>query len=219
MKFKSYKSEVVDVAEKGIVTIAISKFNAEDMGGDIVRKGAFMKTFKEDNGRIKHVIDHQLKASAIIGLPVKMYESDTHAVVESALNLEKEISRDVFSDYKFFKEHGKSLEHSFGYLTTKQGSLKLKGEEILELKMYEYTTTAIGMMADTPLLSLKTDDIMMLEDYLRKYDVSNKKGKQIEEIILKIKALKEPSTDTLVIEPTSSLMKLNELMKTKNIFN
>lgn len=219
MKFKSYKSEVVDVAEKGIVTIAISKFNTEDMGGDIVRKGAFMKTFKEDNGRIKHVIDHQLKASAIVGLPTKMYESDTHAVVESHLNLEKEISRDLFSDYKFFKEHGKSLEHSFGYLTTKQGNLKLKGEEILELKMYEYTTTAIGMMADTPLLSLKSDDIQMLEDYLRKYDVSNKKGKQIEEIILKIKSLKEPSIDTLVNEPGSPLMKLNELLKTKNIFN
>lgn len=219
MKFKSYKSEVVDVAEKGIVTIAISKFNTEDMGGDIVRKGAFMKTFKEDNGRIKHVIDHQLKASAIVGLPIKMYESDTHAVVESHLNLEKEISRDLFSDYKFFKEHGKSLEHSFGYLTTKQGSMKLKGEEILELKMYEYTTTAIGMMADTPLLSLKSDDIPMLENYLRKYDVSNTKGKLIEEIILKIKSLKEPSTDTLSIEPTLSLGKLNELLKTKNIFN
>jgi hypothetical protein len=279
MKFKSYKSEVVDVAEKGIVTIAISKFNTEDMGGDIVRKGAFMKTFKEDNGRIKHVIDHQLKASAIVGLPIKMYESDTHAVVESALNLEKEISRDLFSDYKFFKEHGKSLEHSFGYLTTKQGSLKLKGEEILELKMYEYTTTAVGMMADTPLLSLKSFDVSALEQYLRKYDVSDNKGKQIEGIIMQIKAMamgngadmefidrmiphhqmaiemvnefqgkvknttlikimqnivssqtaeidkmnmikKEPSNDTPVNEPMGkSLIKLNELLKTKNIFN
>ncbi len=216
MKRKSLKSEVVDIAEKGIVTIAISRFDNEDMGGDIVRKGAFVRTFKEGGDRIKHYMDHQLKQMANVGLPVKMYETSTHAVVESALNLEKEISRDLFSDYKFFKEHGKTLEHSYGYETIK-GKARGRGEEIFELKMYEYSTVGLGMNPETPLLDLKSFDQCALEEYLRKFDVSNKRGKEIEFIIQKIKELQgthnpeEPETH-------SPVKGLSELLTTKNIF-
>jgi hypothetical protein len=201
-KQKSFKAEVLDTNEKGIVTIAISRFDKEDMGGDITKKGAFAKTFKEDNGRIKHVLDHRLMQSAVVGLPSKMYETDKYAIVESALNLEKEISRDLFSDYKFFQSYGKTLEHSYAYRTTKgedrfDNAGKYLGEIINELKMFEYSTTAMGMNADTPLLGLKTeDDLKALEQYLRKFNVSEKHAKEIQNIIDKVKALREPSTDT-----------------------
>ena len=206
MKTKSLKSEVVDIAEKGIVTIAISKFGNRDSYDDIVRKGAFTKTFQEGGGRIKHVMDHQLRQMAVVGLPMKMYETDTHAVVESALNLEKQISRDLFSDYKFFKEHGKTLEHSYMYDTVKTNeNREIKGEDIAELKMYEYSTVAMGANSETPLLDIKSwavEDVALLEDYLRKYDVSNTKGKQIEEIIKLIKSLQEPG-NTPTNEPVT----------------
>lgn len=221
MKFKDYKSEVVDVAEKGIVTIAISRFDNEDLGGDIVRKGAFVKTFKEGGDRIKHYIDHLMKQAYNVGLPVKMYETDTHGVVESALNLEKQIARDLYADYKFFNEHGKSLTHSFGYETIK-GKARQRGEEIFEVKMYEYSTVGLSMNPETPMLDLKAfDDYTQLEAYLRKYDVSNTKGRAIEEIIQKIKALKDPATasqEDTQQEPTQSLKRLNDLLTTKKIF-
>lgn len=220
MKHKSFKSEVVDVAEKGIVTIAISRFDNEDMGGDIVRKGAFVRTFKEGGDRIKHYMDHSLKQMANVGLPIKMYESETHAVVESVLNLEKQISRDLFSDYKFFKEHGKTLEHSYGYETIK-GKARSRGEEIFELKMYEYSTVGLGMNPETPLLDLKSFDADTLREYLRKYDVSDKKGKQIEFIIQKIKELSDQGTHNPDHEPSTHnpVKQLNQLLDTKNIFN
>lgn len=206
MKFKIFKSGVVDVADKGIVTISISKFGNEDLGGDIVHKGAFKKTFQEGSNRIKHVIDHTLRYSGIVGLPLKMYENDTHAVVESALNLEKQLSRDLFSDYKFFKDHDRTLEHSYAYETIKGKPIPQKGEEIFELKMYEYSTVALGMNPETALLDIKSiGGIEALEGYLRKYDVSNKRGKEIESIIKQIKELQEPDrtpadeSDTLVI--------------------
>jgi|SRR5688572_15800138 len=220
MKHKSLKSEVVDVAEKGIVTIAISRFDNEDMGGDIVRKGAFVRTFKEGGDRIKHYMDHSIRQSANVGLPIKMYETSTHAVVESALNLEKEIARDLFSDYKFFKEHGKTLEHSFGYETIK-GKARGRGEEIFELKMYEYSTVGIAMNPETPLLGIKSfgeDDIKILEDYLRKFDVTNTKGKQIEFIIHKIKEL-QATHNPEEPETHSPVKRLGKLLETKNIFN
>lgn len=221
MKYKSLKSEVVDVAEKGIVTIAISRFDNEDMGGDIVRKGAFTRTFKEGGDRIKHYMDHSLKQMANVGLPVKMYETFTHAVVESALNLEKEISRDLFSDYKFFKEHGKTLEHSFGYETIK-GKSRGRGEEIFELKMYEYSTVGLGMNPETPLLGIKSFDqstISELESFLRKYDVSNTKGKQIEAIITQIKSFTDQATHNPEPSTHNPVKQLNQLLLTKNIFN
>lgn len=222
MKTKTFKSPIMDIADKGIVTIAISRFGNEDYGEDIVHKGAFAKTFTEGGNRIKHFIDHTIRASSVVGLPIKMYETDTHAVVESALNLEKQISRDLFSDYKFFQANKKSLDHSFGYDTIQGKARTKKGEDIFELKMYEYSTVGIGMNPDTPLLDLKSmteDDIPLLEEYLRKYDVSNKRGKQIESIIKQIKELKEPVKATPDDEPVIPLAtQLNELLKTKKIF-
>jgi HK97 family phage prohead protease len=210
MKLKSLKSEVVDVVEdKGIVTIAISKFDNRDSYDDIVRKGAFTKTFKESGNRIKHVLDHNLRTTAIVGLPIKMYETDTHAIVESKLNLEKQIARDLFSDYKFFQENGRTLEHSFMYDTIKKNENKtIKGEDIAELKMYEYSTVALGANPETPLLGIKSiDELPLLEEYLKKYDVSNKRGKEIEDIIAKIKALSEPLSTQDTDEPVNTLVK------------
>jgi HK97 family phage prohead protease len=220
MRFKNYKNEIVDVADKGIVTIAISRFDNEDAGEDIVRKGAFERTFREGKDRIKHYIDHVMKQEKNVGLPIKMYETSTHAVVESALNLEKEISRDLFADYKFYKEHGKSLEHSFGYETIKGKARSKRGEEIFELKMYEYSTVGYAMNPETPLLDLKSFDnlaeqIDNLEQYLRKYDVSKTKGEQIEQIIKLIKGLTHDAPESVTHNPINEL---NKLLNTKNIF-
>jgi hypothetical protein len=210
MKTKAYKAEVLDVADKGIVTIAISRFEVPDAVGDIAHKGAFTKTFKEGGNRIKHLLDHQLKYTGVVGLPVKMYENDTHAVVESALNMEKQVSRDLFSDYKFFQSHSKTLEHSYGYQTIKgRDIVKGKSEHIDELKMFEYSTVMMGMHPDTPLLGLKAGDVdvELLETYLRKFDVSNKRAKEIENII---KAIKELSLEPeITLDEVKSIYSLD----------
>ena len=139
------------------------------------------------------------------------------------LNLEKEISRDLFSDYKFFQANGKTLEHSYGYQTIKQGNMKgIQGEEILELKMYEYSTVALGMNPETSLLSIKSfedSSVEELEQYLRKYDVSNTKGKQIESIIQQIKSLSQPeSTDKIEPSLTLTIKQVNEMLKTTKLY-
>jgi hypothetical protein len=218
MKFKSLVSEVVDVAEKGVVTIAISAFNNEDHGGDIARKGAFQRTFKEGINRIKHYLDHRLSYAANVGLPIKMYETGTHAVVESALNLEKQISRDLFSDYKFYKEHGRTLEHSYGYDTVKGLKRASRGEELLEVRVWEYSTVGLGMNPDTPMLDVKSFEVSELESYLRKFDVSNSRGKEIENIIKQIKGITEQGTHTPVPSTHKPAEQLTQLLKTKKIF-
>lgn len=184
MKRKTFAYKVADLDDKGIVTIAISRFDVVDAVGDIVRKGAFTKTFREGGHRIKHVLDHQLRASAIVGLPIKMEETKEYAIVQSKINLDKQIGKDLFSDYKFFAEAGRSLEHSFAYQTIKTKPNKdIKGEDIQELKMFEYSTVALGANEHTPLLDIKSLSTHLLEAYLRKFDVSDGKGKQIEKEI------------------------------------
>lgn len=159
---KSYRTKVEDIDEqKGIVKIAISKFDNIDSYGDIVRKGAFTKTFKESGHRLRHVLDHELKQSSVVGVPLEMMETDTHAVIVSAINLEKQIGRDLFSDYKFFAQHGINPEHSFmyepiKYEVLKDGNNKMTGLEIKEVKMYEYSTVARGANEHTPLIELKS---------------------------------------------------------------
>lgn len=162
---KTFKTEVLEVKEEnkdtGIVTIAISKFDNIDSYGDIVRKGAFKKTFLEGIGRLRHVVDHNLKQTAVVGLPLRMYETEDYAVVESAINLDKQIGRELFSDYKFFAKHGKTLEHSYMFNPLKYEIMKnddgdFIGLDIKEVKLFEYSTVARGANPDTPLLGLKS---------------------------------------------------------------
>jgi HK97 family phage prohead protease len=201
MKSKSFKYHVKEINPQGIVTIAISKFDNRDAADDILRKGAFLKTFNEGGNRIKHVLDHELKYQSVVGLPVKMYETDTHAVVESKLNLEKQIAKDLFSDYQFFADNGKTLEHSYMYDVIKTNENEdIKGQDITEVKLFEYSTVALGCNEETPLIDLKSlksqDEIIhsleQLTKHLSKGDITNEYGTKIESLINTLETFIEP---------------------------
>jgi hypothetical protein len=120
------------------------------------------------------VLDHELKYQSVVGLPVKMYETDTHAVVESKLNLEKQIAKDLFSDYQFFADNGKTLEHSYMYDVIKTNENEdIKGQDITEVKLFEYSTVALGCNEETPLIDLKSlksqDEIIHSLEQLTKH--------------------------------------------------
>lgn len=215
MKSKSFKYHVKEINPQGIVTIAISKFDNRDAADDILRKGAFLKTFQEGGNRIKHVLDHELKYQSVVGLPVKMYETDSHAVVESKLNLEKQLAKDLFSDYKFFADNGKTLEHSYMYEVIKTNeNEEIKGQDIAEVKMYEYSTVALGCNEHTPLIDLKSlksqsevlESIELLTTHLQKGDITNEYGLKIESLINTLKTFIEPQ-DALTKTDISNLFK------------
>lgn len=157
-KIKSLSTLVKEVGESGIVTIAIAHFDNEDRAGDIIRKGAFRKTFKEQINHVKHQLDHSMSVSDMVGIPVKMYETDQHAVVESALALNTTQGRNVFELYKLAQSIGRSLEHSFRYVTMKRNNNDaIPGEDIAELALrYEYSTVTAGCNPLTPALDIKS---------------------------------------------------------------
>lgn len=191
-----YKSEIRDVDEKGIVVVAANAFGNEDSQGDISKKGSYAKTIIERFSRLKWYKNHN--QNELLGVPQHAMETDRHLVVTGKLNLNKQISKDVYEDYKLYASEGKSLEHSVGVIPVKRDPQD--NRVVLEWKWLEYSTlTNWGANPDTPMLFIKSDtelieQINFLEKSLRVANYSDEKGKAIEQHIEQIKALigKEP---------------------------
>lgn len=211
IQIKSLAAPIKDVGESGIVTIAIAHFDNEDRAGDIIRKGAFRKTFKEQIDHVKHQLDHSMSVNDMVGIPVKMYETDEHAVVESALALNTTQGRNVFELYKLAQSVGRSLEHSFRYITMKRNNNDaIPGEDIAELALrYEYSTVLAGCNPLTPALDIKSAEGRMamsraLDTVLRHGSFTDEVYKALEKYQTELKHSEvEPRPALIRVEPLS----------------
>lgn len=191
-RIKSFKGGIDDIKrDQGIVVIAISKFDQEDHAEDIVRKGAFAKSF-EDISRLKHCIDHKQDLDHVVGTPRKAWESDQYALVESKLILGKASGHDIFEYYKHCADEGREVEHSYCYQVLKKNhNDAIVGEDIAELQLkHEYSTVFAGCNPFTPAIDVKSlltiDDFISyqqgLNDLLRKCNFTDAGGRKIEEL-------------------------------------
>ena len=106
---KALKTSVQDVNEsKGIVTIQITQFDKYDSDNDRLLKGSLTKTWSEDQQI--HLIDHKMGTATYVGLPIK--KDAENGIIESQLNLNKQVAKDLFEDYIFSQKHGRSMQHS-----------------------------------------------------------------------------------------------------------
>jgi DNA-directed RNA polymerase subunit RPC12/RpoP len=70
--------------------------------------------------------------------------------------MNKQMSRDVYEDYRLYAEHGKTLEHSIGVDPIKRDTKDAR--KVLEWKLWEFSTlTSWGANSNTPLLSIKSE--------------------------------------------------------------
>ena len=176
MKTKNIKTKVNDVDEKGVVKIQVSAFNNIDSYGDIMMETAFNKTISDGFRRVKHLKNHSW--GHLLGVPLEMTSTADGLVVVSKMNLEKELVRDTFSDYKFMAENGNTLEHSIGYTVVKEEASK-KGNEpvnlLHEVKLMEYSTLDfLGANEKTPLLGIKSQ-MNTLENMIKNGDYTDEK--------------------------------------------
>jgi HK97 family phage prohead protease len=196
---KHQETIVKDVSgEKGIVTLQISRFNKYDSDGDRMLKGAFNKTFKE--GKQVHLVDHKVGTSTFVGLPIK--KDPENLIIESQLNLNKTVARELLSDYEFGLKHGRSLQHSQGFRAIKYKENEKGGDDFEEVDMREYSTVLFGAESNTPVHSIKNAEeankyISLLEMRCKFGFLTDENGLEIEKLINKIKSLlQEPSKDT-----------------------
>ena len=198
---KSLETKVADVTEKGIVTIQVTQFDSYDSDNDRLLKGALTKTWKEGNQ--VHLLDHKMGLATWVGLPIS--KDPNTGIIESKINLDKQIGKDLLADYKFGLENGRSLQHSHGFMPIKgkYNENEKGGYDFAEVKQLEYSTVLFGAVEQTPLHSIKSqtdvkDLIILLELKLSKMDISDEYGNKIQENINQLKSLLkiEPFKDT-----------------------
>lgn len=187
MKTRNIKTKVNDVDDKGVVKIQVSAFGNIDSYGDVMQKTAFNKTIADGFKRVKHLKNHSW--DLLLGLPLEMKATSEGLEVVSKMNLEKQLVRDTFSDYKFFAEEGKTLEHSIGYTEVETEPAKKDGRDVLllhEVKLMEYSTLDfLGANENTPLLEIKSK-LSSIEQMIRKGDYTDE---HCEKLLIKYKEL------------------------------
>lgn len=157
-----------DVDDKGIVTVAVNGIGIEDCQGDMSMPGSFANTLDKDMKRMRWLLNHDI--TQLLGVPLEGSEKDGNLVMVGKINLNKQIGRDTYADYKLFAENGRTLEHSIGVVALKRDEDDAR--KVLEWKMYEYSTlTGWGANPQTFLVDLKSatrEDVMDAVDLLQK---------------------------------------------------
>lgn len=218
---KQYRSIIKGIDEtKGVVVVAANAFNNVDSQGDVSMPGSFAKTI-ENIKNIYWYKNHD--TSETLGIVQRLWEDDKFLNAELKFNLDKEISRNMYSDYKFFQEHNNEIKHSVGVSAIPDKIEYL--DEIRQVK--EWKLWEISSLTNWPANKLagthevkSLDQLHSLEKY---YEWITNKGIHTDDFILQMESLLkklqlqtiEPSSETLEIkkEPdTSTLIKsINEI--------
>lgn len=191
--YKNLKSNIKDIDQRGRVVVTANAFNNVDSQMDMSMRGSFAKTLSEHFKRVKWYLNHD--TTKLIGVPIEGRETDTHLELVGQLNMNKEIGKDVYEDYKLYAEYGRTLEHSIGVDAIKY-TIDGQVRKVSEWKLWEYSTlTNWGANPDTGLVSIKSD-IDWMNIQLNKGDYTDEKFSEIEKHLKLLKSL--------IIEPQST---------------
>ena len=176
--YKNLQQGISDVdVKKGIVTGYFSSFDNMDSDGDVIRKGAFSKTIKENFQRVRHLLDHD--ATKAVG-KIQLLQEDA-----KGLYYESKAGRHTLGrDFLLMVEDGLINEHSIGFVTIKQKNMG-GYNEITEVKLYEGSSLqGWGANEMTPITDMKNlDTINQMMDNIMK---AIKNGKYTDETFAKL---------------------------------
>jgi len=223
--------ELKDIDEgQGIITAYVSIFGNIDSDGDMVMPGAFTKTIGERGTRMKHLWQHS--AWDIIGIPNAMNEDQKGLLVNS------KFGSDTFSQDKF-KQHADGLitEFSIGYQNIQTNEVKTDEPytELIELKLWEYSSVTWGANSLTHIVEAKGDvetNLKSINDRMDKLTKALKNGhytdetceqfeielKQIQTIYNELIKGDQPGDEPTTHEPDLSTLS-DELNELSNKFN
>lgn len=199
-QFKTFTTQIKDVDGKGRVLVAANAIGNVDSDNDRSMPGSFNKTIKENFHRVKWFLNHDTRM--LLGVPIEAKERSAYLQVLGQLNMNKQISLDIYEDYKLYAEHGRTLEHSIG-VEAKKSKMVDHIREIFEWAWWEYSTlTSFGANSDTPLLDIKSvddvyEEIKLQETRLKKGKYSDKKFKEIDLYLHQLRSLSaEPDSSS-----------------------
>ncbi len=198
MQLKQLSIDVKDLDEgKGIVKAYANVYDFEDSDGDISAKGSFTKTVQENYKRIRVLKDHNPRI--MLGVPLEIDAKDSYGLLTTTkFNLNKEVSRDMYTDIKLMTENGLNAELSIGYNIISRS--KSDKRVINEYKLMEYSFlsswAANELSTVQDVKSIKSHyGILELIEKSYNLDYSDTRLKQIENV-LKSLTVSQPQDST-----------------------
>tara|TARA_B110000483_G_scaffold57008_1_gene71330 strand:+ start:19843 stop:20535 length:693 start_codon:yes stop_codon:yes gene_type:complete len=188
--------ELIDADEKaGIVKGYASVFGNIDSDGDIIRKGAYQKTIKENGYRVKYLYQHDMDKP--LGKMVHLEEDGKGLIFEAKIP-KTQLGKDVIELMKA----GVITENSVGILPIQKQINENGYREINEVKLFEVSAVTLAANDAALILDVKgnvdlqkvTKRFDRLASLIRKGGISDELGYALESEILKLKSIFEAST-------------------------
>jgi uncharacterized protein len=207
-KAVSYQvKEMVD--EEGIVIAYANIYGNEDYDGDISMPGSFDKTVTERWRKLRVFKDHNKYIQ--LGVPNEKPKTDDPIglLTSSQFNLQKEVSRDMYSDIKLNLKMGYDVDLSIGYNVVKRDQKDSK--RITEYALWEYSFLSNwGANSRAIVTGVKSSEKV---DYVKSFLVdaynlnySDTRLINIEKILKSLEGL-EPSPTLIPEQPTEQEIK------------
>ena len=203
MLYKHFTRQVKDLDSKeGVVVAYANYYNNEDSDGDISVPGSFKRSVNNNLHKIRVFKDHD--RYTVLGVPIEINADDeTGLLTTTKFNMNKEVSRDMFTDIQLMMEHGQEADLSVGVIPVQRDENDRRKVKEWKLKEYSFLSSwGANSMATVQQIKQgkPVEEIIALITKAYDMDYSDSRLKEIE-TILKTLDLAEPhidsSTDTL----------------------
>lgn len=185
-KLKEFKMDVTtsESGEQiGVIEGYASTYGNTDLGGDIVKKGAFTQTLMHKGGKTLLLFDHGYKTTDIAG--VAYYSDDERGLrMKGELPLSNPSIKASYDAIKFVADRGVPMGLSIGYNTIKKNQLSDGRRELLEVSLEETSITPFPMNTEARIMSAKTKRLIFASKSLLWNELKNdapNEGSQQEE--------------------------------------
>ncbi len=149
IEYKTFPFEVKEANDtspnEGVLEGYASTFGNMDQGFDIVEKGAFKKTLKDNKGKFPILADHNPYEH--IGWNESAKEDDTGLLVKGSVMLDVQKGREKMSLAKKALEIKAPMGLSIGYttITAEPDKENVRIRRLKELKLWEYSIVTFPM--------------------------------------------------------------------------
>lgn len=208
LKTLAFPFEVKETSEDGNIGIIegyASTFGNIDYGLDVVDKGAFTKTLKENGQKFPILADHDSYKQ--IGYNVSAKEDDVGLLVKGEVNLDTQLGRERMSLAKQAQRLKTKMGLSIGYMTIKSepDSKNPMIRRLKELRLFEYSFVTFPMNDKAAITAAKSlegiDKINFVLDHLKEIGVSVKDL----ELALRLKEAAEKENNPTLISQSFEL--------------
>ena len=156
-KIKEAKMDIVESEGTtiGMIEGLASTYGNTDLGGDIVRKGAFRQTLNHKSGKVLLLFDHGYKTKDIAGVAY-LTDSDKGLMLRGEMPLVDPEVKSQYEKLKFVLDRGVPMGLSIGYNTKAKNMLADGRRELLEVSLEEVSITPFPMNTEAQITNAKS---------------------------------------------------------------